>query len=348
MPANESYRKEVPDDEEGYDQDHGGPETSHDRMIQHNGVTYEDDFNPGDLPSTFEEVDCPVIEYILPDPTVASNKFAARGKSGVAGQVLDGEDIVHLQSVVGNGSPTAKAVTRDGGNVTGRRKTKFKMKPILSFDYATLDPDVADEIRKSSSTIRKLIKGSIVIVGKELTSIKGKLQHGEFGAWLEEEFGWTPRTAQNMMNAAALVHENELFSYLQTSVLYKLAAPSTPRAVVDRFSDEIKRGRYPNMREIKQSIDKANRNSRLQLSEEGSDPSSGDSGRVGSHPPAANANQKAIATGAPTASRVDSAKAAEAAVALLKNRLGSEFDKLLTLVVDAGSEFGLAMRALRP
>jgi hypothetical protein len=45
---------------------------------------------------------------------------------------------------------------------------------------------------------------------------------------------------------------------------------------------------------------------------------------------------------------VDSAKAAETAVALLKNRLGSEFEKLLTLVVDAGSEFILAMRALRP
>ena len=76
---------------------------------------------------------------------------------------------------------------------------------------------------------------------------------------------------------------------------------------------------------------------------------SGDSARVGNHPPAANANRKPVAAGTPAAlSRMDSAKAAEAAVAFLKNRPGSEFDELLTLVVDAGSEFGLAMRALRP
>ncbi len=152
-----------------------------------------------------------------------------------------------------------------------------------------------------------------------------------------------------MMNAAALAGKHEHFSYLQTSALYKLAAPSTPKVVVDLVADRIKRGLYPTLPQINRSIEKANRRSRDQQSFEASNPTNGVTAHVGNHPPAANANRKPVAAGMPAAlSRMDSAKAAEAAVAFLKSRLGSEFDDLLTLVVDAGREFDLAMRALRP
>ena len=310
-----------------------------------NGIINLDDF-----PSTFPEIDRePAITYILPTDTLLEGKGARHAGSGDEQHELNDEDIEHLRSALGGGTPAVRAVTRHAGNVTGRRKRKHRAKPLLSFDYATLDQTVADEIRQSSTKIRKVLKASVILVGRELTSIKGKLEHGEFGAWLDEEFGWTPRTAQNMMNAAALVDKYEQFSYLQPSVLYKLAAPSTPLSVVDRIAEELKRGRHPTLREIKRKIDKANGKSPVQVSKQGSNAGSGETARVGNHPSAANANQKAVAPGATTApSRMGSAKAAEDAVALLKSRLGSEFDRLLTLVFDAGNEFGLAMRALRP
>ena len=69
--------------------------------------------------------------------------------------------------------------------------------------------------------------------------------HGKFLAWIEENFGWSERTARNFM----MVHDrfktaNFADLEIDVSSLYLLAAPSTPepvREVVMKYADEGER-----------------------------------------------------------------------------------------------------------
>jgi hypothetical protein len=110
----------------------------------------------------------------------------------------------------------------------------------VAFDYSTLPADVAAEAMATAKSIRNRTRFVIVSVGDSLTKIKMRLPHGMFGKWLSAEFGWTERTAQNYMSAAALASKCETVSVLRPKTLYLLAAPATPepvrQVVIDRFN----------------------------------------------------------------------------------------------------------------
>jgi hypothetical protein len=110
----------------------------------------------------------------------------------------------------------------------------------VAFAYSTLPADVAAEAMATAKSIRNRTRFVIVSVGDSLTKIKTRLPHGMFGKWLSAEFGWTERTAQNYMSAAALASKCETVSVLRPKTLYLLAAPATPepvrQAVIDRFN----------------------------------------------------------------------------------------------------------------
>lgn len=75
----------------------------------------------------------------------------------------------------------------------------------------------------------KRTASDIIEIGQKLIEVKERLAHGQFGGWLESEFGWDQRTAQNFMRVGGQF-KNENFSHLDfaPSALYALAAPSTP------------------------------------------------------------------------------------------------------------------------
>ena len=65
-------------------------------------------------------------------------------------------------------------------------------------------------------------------IGYDLLRAKKLLGHGNFWNWVETEFTWSTRTAQNFMNVASrLGSKSESLSHLGMETLYKLAAPST-------------------------------------------------------------------------------------------------------------------------
>ena len=65
--------------------------------------------------------------------------------------------------------------------------------------------------------------------------VKEHLDHGDFGKWIDAEFGMTDRSARNFMQVALrLGDKSEIVSVLQPTVLYALAAPSTPDKVVEK------------------------------------------------------------------------------------------------------------------
>ena len=72
------------------------------------------------------------------------------------------------------------------------------------FNYAGLSAEIAVEARAAAARIKARMHAAVINVGADLTLIKDRLPHGEFGKWLKAEFNLTERTTQNYMNAAAL------------------------------------------------------------------------------------------------------------------------------------------------
>src|SRR5262245_5913617 len=80
----------------------------------------------------------------------------------------------------------------------------------------------------------------IIVVGERLTDSQSRLDHGDWGGWLEKNFGWSESTALNIMNVYRLVisEEYESLNFKEMSIvvseLYALARPSTPKEVRDK------------------------------------------------------------------------------------------------------------------
>jgi hypothetical protein len=85
------------------------------------------------------------------------------------------------------------------------------------FDYTTLSPEAAASIRETAAIIRSRMKKSIIETGRDLIEVKAMLEHGQFGCWLDAEFGMTGRTARNYMNAVAVADAKpEMISVLSS------------------------------------------------------------------------------------------------------------------------------------
>jgi hypothetical protein len=90
----------------------------------------------------------------------------------------------------------------------------------------------------------KRVVGDIIEIGRRLTDAKKIAGHGNWLPWLEREFGWTDKTAENFINVYKLGAQTkfEKFSNLNLPVsgLYLLAAPHTPE---EARADVIARAR---------------------------------------------------------------------------------------------------------
>ena len=89
-------------------------------------------------------------------------------------------------------------------------------------------PEIADRIRHA-------LHNNVIEIGDLLLQAKAQLDHGQFQTWAERELGIRPRSAQNYMNAAAFVKDkSETVALLLPAILYKIAAPSAPKEIVER------------------------------------------------------------------------------------------------------------------
>ena len=113
-----------------------------------------------------------------------------------------------------------------------------------TFDYQVLDTETQDFVQGRAKDIHVRLKRTaedIIAIGQALIEVKTRLGHGQFGAWIQTELGMTDRTARNFMNVASRFGDKtETVSDLPATVLYLLAAPSTPDEIVDQVvSGEI-------------------------------------------------------------------------------------------------------------
>jgi len=128
------------------------------------------------------------------------------------------------------------------------------------FEYLDLSDEDRKFLAEQTDAIRGDIKTScerIILAGTRLLTVKDRIKHGNFVPWLDVEFGWKVRTAQNMMKVAA-EFKNANFAYLDIapSALYLLAAATTPEAVREKFVEKAKTEEVTH-KEVKAAIDTA-------------------------------------------------------------------------------------------
>ncbi len=114
------------------------------------------------------------------------------------------------------------------------KKRQTGLTALGAFDYSALAPQVAKDIQSAVQRIVVRVKQTvidIIHIGKDLRAVKEALPHGRFGAWLQAEFGWSERLAQNFLNVASRFgeHANAIADLRITpTAAYLLAAPSVP------------------------------------------------------------------------------------------------------------------------
>jgi hypothetical protein len=109
-------------------------------------------------------------------------------------------------------------------------------------------------------TLGKQTIANIIEIGRRLTECKVIVGHRNFGNWLDREFGWAERTAQNFMRVYELSKSKSAnFADLDLSIstLYLLAAPSTPEPVREEIIERAEAGEKITHKEVKQTIARA-------------------------------------------------------------------------------------------
>jgi hypothetical protein len=101
-----------------------------------------------------------------------------------------------------------------------------------AFDYGSLDSETRIVVQQKTSEIRTIARraaSDVIEIGQKLIEVKARLGHGKFGQWLEAEFSWQERTAQNFMAVAdRFKNANIADLNFAPSALYMLSAPSVP------------------------------------------------------------------------------------------------------------------------
>ena len=127
----------------------------------------------------------------------------------------------------------------DGLSKSDRKAVSTKTEKVLSL------------IRRTATDVRE--------IGRQLIQLKEIVGHSRWTEYLFRELGWEdPRTAQNFMAVAVRFAnvKNEKFSFLAPSVLYLLAAQSTPQAAVEEVMEQAEEDEPPTVEEAKEIVAK--------------------------------------------------------------------------------------------
>jgi hypothetical protein len=104
---------------------------------------------------------------------------------------------------------------------------------IIGFDYSELQNECAVQVRAAAERIHLRTAVAVIENGKDLLAVRNMPEmKGRFVAWIRSEFNLGERTAYNMMQAAEnLDGKFAIIANVGPTVLYALAAPSTPEDV---------------------------------------------------------------------------------------------------------------------
>jgi hypothetical protein len=131
------------------------------------------------------------------------------------------------------------------------------------FDYDSLDIDTRSFVQEKTQAIHARLKRTaedIVAIGQDLIEVRDRLacvgRGGLFHPWLRAEFDMARRMAYNFISVAERFGDSNCakFAQLPVSVLYELAAPSTPESVIEMVEAKQIEPTISAIREAKQEI----------------------------------------------------------------------------------------------
>lgn len=124
-----------------------------------------------------------------------------------------------------------------------------------SFDYAALPAATAMTARAAAERIKLRLKRTvedIIEIGRELTEVKDKLPHGQFLPWIAAEFEMDQKTAFNFMSVSERFgNKLGIIPNFKPTILYALAAPSTPESVVEKAIEKAEAGEKVTVADVK-------------------------------------------------------------------------------------------------
>ena len=131
-----------------------------------------------------------------------------------------------------------------------RSKQRKKAERVAQAEDKRVLAKNAEFIRGVGEHARKRSIEDIIAVGERLTDSKPRVPRGKWPAWLKEEFGWSERTALNLMRVYELAISEEYKSVnftdlsIAVSALYALARSSTPKEVRAKIIGRAKAGEH--------------------------------------------------------------------------------------------------------
>lgn len=130
----------------------------------------------------------------------------------------------------------------------------------LCFDYGTLDAPTRTFVQEKAQSIHARLKRTaedIIAIGQDLIDVKARLGHGKFQDWLKAEFEMSLWTANKFVQVSTRF-KSVKFTDLPISILYELAAPSTPDVVIEMVESGEIPATIPAIREAKRDMQQEN------------------------------------------------------------------------------------------
>ncbi len=127
------------------------------------------------------------------------------------------------------------------------------------FDYSQLNESNHDYVHNRTERIHELVKRSaqdIIDIGGMLIDVKDVLEHGQFLNWLACEFDWSDQTARNLMHVHERFGQNQNVFEFAPTVLYLLAAPSTPDEAVEEVFERAEHGETITHKKVRETIER--------------------------------------------------------------------------------------------
>ncbi|SRR6266487_3820059 len=126
------------------------------------------------------------------------------------------------------------------------------------FEYDVLDTDTRTFVQEKAQNIHARLKRTaedVIAIGQDLIAVKAHLGHGQFQNWIQAEFEMSYTASLRFMQVAKKFGDkNTKLVFLPPSVLYELAAPSTPDVVIEMVESGQIEPTVPAIREAKQEV----------------------------------------------------------------------------------------------
>lgn len=130
---------------------------------------------------------------------------------------------------------------------------------LPGFDYGALSHDARETVQMERDFIRDRMKrtaSDIIAIGRSLTAAKEALPHGQFGPWLDAEFGWSQPTASRFMAVYRAFGNRQSIpgEYFESHALYTLASGDVPDEVREEFIERAEAGERITHAMVRESI----------------------------------------------------------------------------------------------